>query len=109
MKKYMFLSSVTNTNGVISKEHGILIDRGTVAELDPESPNVKWLLESGTLELTGSEDPGNSILEENAEKSIQIIKSGTHSKEQLEELLAYEQKNKKRSTVIKAIKDQLEE
>jgi hypothetical protein len=109
MSKYIFLSAAVNADHILSKEHGPIIPRGEILDLDPEAPSVKWLEESKAIELTQEQDqdPGNSILDQNAENSIKAIESGVHTPEQLQELKEYETANKNRKTVLEAIENQL--
>jgi hypothetical protein len=105
--KYTFLTDVTNTG--ISKDHGSLILKGDSVELNPNHASTKWLKYSKIVELQESEkDPSNSILDQNAQNAISIIESGVHSQEELEDLLAFEGENKKRSTVVAAINEAIE-
>lgn len=103
-KKYTFLTDVTNAGGTLIKDHGPIIERGSVYSLDPESDSVKWLESSKAIESA----PGNAFLDQNAEKSIGAIKAEDLDLEQLQDLLAYEEENKKRSSVIKVIQEKIE-
>lgn len=105
MPKFTLLSDVVNNGGEISKEHGILIPRGTVLELDPKKDSVKFLDQSGVLQP--EKDPGNSILDNNAANAIKLINEGEHSREQLEELKDYEQQHGNRKSVIDAIEKKI--
>lgn len=107
MAKYLFLLDVTNTG--LSKDHGPIFRKGDSVELNPDDPSLHWLLESDALEReTAANAPSNSILDQNAQNAISIIETGVHSQDQLEELLSFEQANKKRSTVSTAIKTAIE-
>ena len=109
MGKFIFLMDVTNTG--LSKDHGPIFRKGDTVELNPNSESLHWLMDSGALERAKAENaadtPGNSILDQNAQNAISILETGVHSQEQLEELLAFENENKKRSTVTAAIKTAL--
>lgn len=107
MTKYTFKTDVVNAAGVVTKEHGPIIGRGTTLELDAKNANVKWLLDSGAIEAGEQEleqEPiGNSILDQNAENAIKLIEAEQHNGAQLQVLREYEISNKNRKTVLEAI------
>lgn len=103
-KNFLFLSDVVNGAQVISKDHGPLIDKGTVVSLDPENASTKWLLEAKAIqEDEQQQDP--SVLEQSADKVIKALDG--LSQDELEALLAEEQAGKNRKTVIEAIENNL--
>lgn len=103
-KNYLFLSDVVNGAQVISKEHGPLIDKGTVVSLEADKASTKWLLEAQAIqEDEQQQEP--SILDQAADKVIKALEG--LSQEELEALLAEEQAGKDRKTVIEAIEKNL--
>lgn len=103
-KNYLFLSDVVNGAQVISKEHGPLIDKGTVVSLEADKASTKWLLEAKAIqEDEQQQEP--SLLDKAAADVIKGLEG--LSQDDLEALLAEEKAGKNRKTVIEAIENNL--
>jgi hypothetical protein len=107
MKKYLFLCDVNNLDGLITKDvKAPLINRGEELQLDPESKHVQWLLEGKVIKE--SEDQEEDLLALSAQKVIDELEKGELTREELQDLLDRESADKKRKTVIEAVRKEIE-